>query len=96
MSEIGNTLITRDEGQILREDIMKTLTTTDDIIELDFSEVTRITPSFGDELFGKIIYDIPMNEFKHRIRITNAKEDIKRVIKLSIHSGLELKDMRIR
>lgn len=89
MSERGDTLISRVEGAEIREKIIEVINKGEQV-KLDFSGITRITQSFADELFGKILYDISLDNFMKTISIYNAAEDIRKVIKLSIRQRNEM------
>ncbi len=63
----GRTLLTRDQGQKLREEILARVANCDRIT-LDLSSATALSPSFADELFGGLDSALGA-EFRNRIQI---------------------------
>lgn len=57
-------------------------------IILDFENVTVITSSFADELIGKNVKEIGFEEFIKKVKIENATNNIKLVIKKAIMDRL--------
>lgn len=85
LSTKGTTLSSRIEGSEIREEIIKYIKDKDiSILYIDFKDIIRITQSFADEVFGKIFYSITLDEFKTKVKIINASEEIRKVIKYSI------------
>lgn len=57
-------------------------------IILDFENVTVVTSSFADELIGKNVKEIGFEEFIKKVKIENATNNIKLVIKKAMMDRL--------
>ena len=58
-------------------------------IVLDFKDVSMLTNSFIDELIGKKIKEIGLDEFKKSIHIINCNDNIKETIKFNVSSRID-------
>jgi hypothetical protein len=83
LSEFGNTLGTRILGIEVRS-VFNELFNQNDTIFLDFNNIRVVTNSFADELIGKKVKEIGLDTFKNSVKIINANENVKSVIKKSI------------
>ncbi|KXB48708.1 hypothetical protein HMPREF3188_00094 [Tissierellia bacterium KA00581] len=83
LSEFGNTLGTRVLGIEVRS-VFNELFNQNDTIFLDFNNIRVVTNSFADELIGKKVKEIGLDTFKNSVKIINANENVKSVIKKSI------------
>jgi STAS-like domain of unknown function (DUF4325) len=72
MKEYGENLGTRALGQIVRSQITDALRTSSEQIILDFEGIRVMTQSFADELFRKLIEDLPRETITSRLGIRNA------------------------
>ena len=62
---------TREMAERLRSEIMGILEKAE-IVQIDFANSTRITPSFADELVGKLVAEIGLEQFQLRVRLLNV------------------------
>ena len=76
-------LSTRESGAILRDEIRKHIENNIPVI-LDFEGINMITQSFADEIVGIFIREYGVNFAKSRIKIKNANELVKTIIKFVI------------
>lgn len=83
--EFGQNLGTRELGIFISEYI--DFSCPENII-LDFENVTVVTSSFADELIGKNVKEIGLEEFIKKIKIENATDNIKLVIKKAMMDRL--------
>lgn len=83
LSKFGNTLGTRVLGIEVRS-VFNELFNQNDTIFLDFNNIRVVTNSFADELIGKKVKEIGLDTFKNSVKIINANENVKSVIKKSI------------
>src|SRR5690349_2335936 len=49
-------------------------------VSINFDEITRVTPSFVDELLGKLVMEIGLEEFSKRIVLSGVTEPISNLI----------------
>jgi hypothetical protein len=80
MKEHGENLGTRALGQLVRNQITERLHSSSDRIVLDFAGVRVITQSFADEVFRKLLEELP-KETVTRLAIRNASEDVRAVLR---------------
>ena len=76
-------LSTRESGAILRDKIREYLKKDSQVI-LDFKGINMITQSFADEIVGVFIREKGLDFVKNRIKIKNANDLVKVVIKFVI------------
>ncbi|ADQ41600.1 hypothetical protein Calkr_2135 [Caldicellulosiruptor acetigenus I77R1B] len=83
LSEFGSIVCSRKNGEIVREKILEEIKN-GNIVEINFEGVEMINHSFADEAFGKLLYDLPVDVFKNRIKFIKANDDVKGIIKMAI------------
>ena len=81
LSEFGSTLSTRELGKEVSKQV--------DFLEpgeivLDFQEVRMVNSSFADELIGKNAKELGFDNFKRKVKIQNATENIRLVIRKAL------------
>lgn len=81
MDQWGKILSTRDLGVNIRQKIIMELNKQDQDIIIDFINVEGINQSCADEIFGKILLEIGLNDLKKRIKFNNMNDTISSVIK---------------
>lgn len=77
----------RETGKQVRTELEDKLIKNNEIV-LDFKDVSMLTNSFVDELIGKKIKEIGLDEFKKSIHIINCNDNIKETIKFNVNSRI--------
>lgn len=77
----------RETGKQVRTELENKLIKNNEIV-LDFKDVSMLTNSFVDELIGKKIKEIGLDEFKKSIQIINCNDNIKETIKFNVNSRI--------
>lgn len=77
----------RETGKQVRTELEDKLIKNNEIV-LDFKDVSMLTNSFIDELIGKKIKEIGLDEFKKSIHIINCNDNIKETIKFNVNSRI--------
>ena len=85
LKEYGRSLSTRKFGKRLSNKI--NFSESENII-LNFEDVYFVDSSFSDELIGKNVKKIGFKNFKKKVKIENATDNIKIIIKKSIMDRL--------
>ncbi|MBI5709774.1 MAG: STAS-like domain-containing protein [Candidatus Eisenbacteria bacterium] len=73
-------LATRDQGKKLRELAIGRLRQPG-VLEVSLERVEAVSPSFADEFFGGLMEELGRDEFLRRIRVGNASEEIRLLIR---------------
>lgn len=81
LSEFGNSLSTRELGKEVSKQVDFSIP--GEII-LDFQDVRMINSSFADELVGKNAKELGFDNFKRKVKIQNATENIRLVIRKAL------------
>lgn len=76
--------IGREIGKKVRKLLEKKLVENNEIVILDFTDVSMVTNSFVDELIGKKVKEMGLDEFKKSIKIINCNENVKEIVKFNI------------
>lgn len=86
IQNFSENLATRDIGLIVRNKIISELSnnSNDSIIVLDFNKVDLVTHQCADEIFGKLVLEIGLKEFKEKVNIRNIDETSATIIKYVI------------
>jgi hypothetical protein len=87
LAQFGTCLTTRDMAVPIRSNLEQVLAC-HGLVEIDFSKIEVITPSFADELLGVLIETIGAQKFKTSIRFAGVREDIKRLVNLVLNARL--------
>lgn len=77
----------REAGKQVRIELEDKLIKNNEIV-LDFKDVSMLTNSFVDELIGKKIKEIGLDEFKKSIHIINCNDNIKETIKFNVNTRI--------
>jgi len=88
-SEFGSTLGTRHLGRIVKLELDRLFNGSEEKLEFDFLDVTLVTNSFADEVFGKKVAEVGLNEFKQRTTFTNLTPFIGMCIKKAIENRVK-------
>lgn len=83
----GEHLITRDTGTNIREAILTEIKNNNKVI-LDFNEVKFLSRHCADEVFGKLVSEIGIENLKEHITIKNTDEFITTLIKYVISNRI--------
>ena len=79
---------TRKSGEAIRNEIANILHQTDNLIHLDFTGVSVVSSSFGDELIGKLAVVIGFIAFNQRIRLVGMNETVQSLVNHSVQQRL--------
>lgn len=84
MSRWGTFLNNRELGREVREQLLNSAQH-DITVIVDFSGVELTSQSFADEVFGKLVIEIGLENIKNKFRLANVSPDIGSVIKYVMH-----------
>jgi hypothetical protein len=85
-------LLTRDQGKIVREDLRSKIDS-GAIVTIEFEGVSELTPSFADEALGRLLLEIGPDRFKSNVILRSATLDVRRLVnKVLAHREKESKD----
>ena len=79
LAEHGRSFLTRDQAALLRRDLETHLRSGRDIT-VDLMKVTTITPSFADELLGRLLLVLGPTEFRKRITLVSESSETRRLL----------------
>jgi hypothetical protein len=82
----------RRPARYMRIKIENILPDMEDALQIDFSGVKSCSSSFLDELLGRLIADIGHDNFKSKIKLVNAADEIVDMANVVIHQRLESKE----
>jgi hypothetical protein len=74
------TTATRESGALARERVLRVLANHAQVV-LDFSNASFVTPSFADELVGRLAEALGEAEFRRRVELTNVDQQIRPLIR---------------
>jgi len=80
LAKWGTNLGTRDLGELVRREMVKSLEFFNSPIEVSFKDVFMVSSSFADECFGKLIVGIGAEQFKRCFVITDLNDERIRMI----------------
>ena len=86
MAEFGRALVTRIAGRSAFAKISKEMQLADGIVTFDFDGVDSITNSFADEVFGRMICEIGMEEMKKRTTFKNISPFWAHIVRAAMDS----------
>jgi hypothetical protein len=92
MSDFGNLLVTRDQGEKVRTRLMRLLQDNPQVnVVLD--GVDAYTPSFIDEVLGKCMIAVGTSEFRRAVRLIATTPEVRKLVNLvlSNRSGRQLR-----
>lgn len=81
LSEHGRLLVTRDQGEPIREKLMRLLDE-HERVTVDLDGVEAYTPSFMDEVLGKCLEAIGPDEFRRRVRPRASSPEVRKLTNL--------------
>lgn len=84
LSRWGTFLNTRELGREVREQLLSSIQH-DVIVIVDFSGIELTSQSFADEVFGKLVIEIGLENITKKFRLANVSPDIGSVIKYVMH-----------
>jgi hypothetical protein len=76
-SEFGKNLVSRKVGAQLRSALLSS----NEPVEIDFSDVHLMNHSFADEVFGKLVAERGIDVFKNYVFLKNVSENDRQMIK---------------
>ncbi|MGD9645459.1 MAG: STAS-like domain-containing protein [Pirellulales bacterium] len=79
----GTVLATRDQGEPVRKQLLEILNQREGI-EIDLNDVEVFTPSFIDEVIGKMFAILGRERFRNQVRLHASTEDVRRLVNLVI------------
>ena len=82
MQEFGRSLVTRSAGRAAYEVISSQMSS--GVTVFDFEGVETITNSFADEVFGRMAYEMGMEELRRRTTFKNVSPFWAQVIRSAI------------
>lgn len=76
LAQFGTKLLTRDQGASVREEIERRIRSLqpEEALTVDFEGVTAITPSFVDELLGRLLLLLGRERFRVAVRLCATDE----------------------
>lgn len=83
IGELGTVMGTRAAAALIRTRAQRILRECD-CLTLDFSGVSSVSNSFADELLGELVAEFGLEECMRRIKIKNANQWIKLVLKHAV------------
>ncbi len=81
LRKFGSVLVTRDQGEPIRRELLALLDTTDRVTVL-LDGVDAYTPSFMDEVLGKCLEQLGKKAFRERIELNAGLPEVKRLVNL--------------
>ena len=81
--DYGTILATRDQGEPVRKQLLDILEQRSGI-EIDLNDVEVFTPSFIDEVVGKMFAILGRERFRSQVRLHASAEDVRRLVNLVI------------
>jgi hypothetical protein len=82
LASYGHDLLTRDRAATIRADLRRAL---DALVPgtrltVDLSDVGAITPSFADELLGRLLLEIGEQRFRSDVRLRTTDETVRLLV----------------
>ena len=81
MKEFGRSLVSRASGRLAYVGIAQSVASSKEAVVFDFSGVEIVTNSFADEVFGRLAYEMGMDELKRRTTFRNVPPFWARIIR---------------
>lgn len=85
MSRYGSALSTRNLGRVVFSDLRSAIASSCDRVVLDFNGISTVTNSFADEVFGRLVEIMGLQELQRRTTFRG----IDRVSALSIRLAID-------
>lgn len=83
LNSIGSALDTRIEAAFFRRRILSALQQ-EKLVTLDFTGVKIVSPSFADECFGKLVFDVDPSSIRSSVSFDNASPLMESIFKTSL------------
>lgn len=83
MREYGSALVTRKAGSAAYKSIVARMSP-EEVTIFDFEGVDTITNSFADEVFGRLAYELGMDELRQRTTFRNVSPFWAKVIRTAM------------
>lgn len=92
MSDFGDLLVTQDQGESVRKNLLQHLQE-HEVVEVVLDNVEAYTPSFIDEVLGKCMVALGTNRFRHSVRLVASTPAVQKLVNLvlSNRSGRQLR-----
>ncbi len=81
LSTFGTILVTRDQGEPVRIHLMELLQTHGEV-EVNLDDVEAYTPSFMDEVLGKCLEAMGLEEFRKRVTLLASAPEVRKLVNL--------------
>ena len=88
MKEFGRSLVTRASGRKAYEKIAPMVMSATERVVFDFDGVDTITNSFADEVFGRMVFEVGMDELRARTTFRGIQPFFARVVR----SAMDLRE----
>jgi hypothetical protein len=92
-SEHGRLLLTRDQGEPIREKLMRLLDQHEKVT-VDLDGVEAYTPSFMDEVLGKCLEAIGPDQFRRRVRPKASSPEVRKLANLVLSNRSARRSLR--
>lgn len=81
LCEYGNLLLTRDQGEPIRSELMHLLQE-HDTVTVAFDDVEAYTPSFMDEVLGKCLAALGSDRFRKSVKLEASSPEVRKLTNL--------------
>ena len=81
MSDFGDVLVTRDQGESVRKNLLQHLQE-HEIVEVLLDDVDAYTPSFIDEVLGKCMVALGTDTFRRSVRLVASTPAVQKLVNL--------------
>jgi hypothetical protein len=81
MRDYGQLLVTRDQGEKVRNHLMHLLHE-HEYVEIILDDVDAYTPSFVDEVLGKCMLELGTDKFRKAIRLICQAPEVRKLVNL--------------
>lgn len=88
LKKYGPLLSDKKIGNEIYQEIKNNLNTAN-IINIDFKNITSMATFCAKQIFGKLYIEMGSEKFFERIKLMNANEDLKIIIKMGIQNALD-------
>lgn len=88
MKKFGRSLVTRASGRLAYEEVSPAVMSATDRVVFDFEGVDTITNSFADEVFGRMVFEMGMDELRARTTFRGIQPFFARVVR----SAMDLRE----
>jgi hypothetical protein len=92
LSAFGDLLVTRDQGEPVRSQLMSLLQE-HRRVEIDLDGVEAYTPSFVDEVLGKCMSAIGADQFRKQITLVASSAGVRKLVNLVLSNRAAEKEL---